>query len=800
MRRRTFLGSSLASVMPRHMWRTHSDAATADPERSSVGIDAGVISIVYNARSSAETAAGQELQKFIRQMTGTNPGLWEDGKAPEATRGSVSFQVGRTRATTKLISSGAISDPGAKHSEAYLIHSLEAGEGKQVIFLGGTGIATLYAVYHYLEKFCGIGFFFDGDRVPRRERVPVEGLNVSTQPHFGERMTMNLTLYWYSTPWWEWEDWEKYIDWTIKNRYNILSLWDTPGEDLVWNRVWRRFGVHISDNSYSGPPYGIFSPIKYGVRPPLTEGWREGQSELNRRIIQYARSRGMRTLAPAVSGIVPPEFLSAYPDARTFELSWTITSFPKQTYLHPSSPLYQEVGKAFLEEYLAMYGTDHLYWLENYLECDVHGAVDLQQEVRREIAGANFKILDEVDPQGIGILSSWAYQFTWASFYWTPDLVREHLDRVPPDRVRVLDQWCDILPLYKQMDYFYGRPWYFGVLHSPGGSTQLHGHMALLEDQCRQVTQDPRANRCVGFSPTEEALGHNYFYFQFVSKLAWNPSEVNLPSFTREYSVLRYGEKAAPSMTAALKELLASVYAIDNLNGTDSLTRPLYWSRLGSDMITFHFGVVEPTFVAHLRRALEHALEVEDDSIGNPLYRHDLNDIARQYLGELFNAHVLKLSVAQAEYDPAACEEEAKTLESLLAMVETLLSHDDHYWLSPTIKKAKGLPGAPPDIERRVREILTLWGGESLFRDYAARDYYELIKSYYRPRVLVYLQNVRQRMRLGQRQPYRSEELKGQYGPIENDWVDKGFPLVQASPEPERVAATVKEILKKFGP
>jgi len=307
MRRRTFLSSSLAPVMPRHMWGALSGAAMAGPEQSSAGIGAGAISIIYNAQSSAETAAGHELQKFIRQMTGANPQLWEDGKSPEATRGSVSFQVGRTRATAKLISSGAIADPEAKHSEAYLVRSLGVGDGKRVIFLGGTGIATLYAVYHYLEKSCGIGFFFDGDRVPRREGIPVEGQDIFTQPYFGERMTMNLTLYWYSTPWWEWEDWEKYIDWTIKNRYNILSLWDTPGEDRVWNKVWRKFGVHISDNSYSGPPYGIFSPIKYGVRPSLPEGWREGQSELNRRIIQYARSRGMRTLAPAVSGIVPFE-------------------------------------------------------------------------------------------------------------------------------------------------------------------------------------------------------------------------------------------------------------------------------------------------------------------------------------------------------------------------------------------------------------------------------------------------------------------------------------------------------------
>jgi len=106
----------------------------------------------------------------------------------------------------------------------------------------------------------------------------------------------------------------------------------------------------------------------------------------------------MRALAPAVPGITPPEYATAHPEARTFELSWS--HLPRQRYLHPLSPEYYNVGKTFLEEYNALYGTDHLYWLENYLECDIEGPEELQSEIRREIQGANFKVMDEVDPQG----------------------------------------------------------------------------------------------------------------------------------------------------------------------------------------------------------------------------------------------------------------------------------------------------------------------------------------------------------------------------------------------------------------
>jgi alpha-N-acetylglucosaminidase len=797
LQRRTFLGTSLALSIPRRIEAALSNDSfpSLSPQDHS-GVSVNQLVIIHNPNSSPETAAAQELQSFIRQMTGGSPRLLKDSTSEDVPRALVSMLVGRTRAVEKLISTGMIGDPATKHPEAYLVKSLSEAGSKQIVFLGATGIGTLYAVYHYLEKYCGVGFFYDGDQVPRREQVRVEDIEISTQPHFGERMTMNLTLYWYSTPWWEWEDWKKYIDWMIRNRYNILSLWDTPGEDLAWQRTWTRFGVHISDHSYSGPPYGIFTPIKYGVHPPSLAVWREGQSELNRKIIDYARARGMRTVAPAVSGIVPPEFASVCPKARIFQVSWS--TFPKQSYLHPSEPLYHDVGKAFLEEYVSLYGTDQLYWLENYLECEVEGPKELQEEIRREIAGANFQVVNEVDPKGVGILSGWPYSFSRLAFAWTPQLVREHLDRVPPERVRILDQAGDSMPLYKQMDYFFGRPWHFGVIHSSGGATHLHGNMPLLERQFKKVAQDEQAEHCVGFSSTEEIIGHNYFYYQFLAKLAWNPSEVDVRSFTAQYARARYGEAAAPKMMGVLQELLASVYGPAAGSGGGPLTQPLYWHRLAGDTISFNQGDVQPSFTAPLRRALELALEEKQGLSENPFYLRDLNDIARQYLAEVFNAQVVSLNRAYARLDGVAFEQVANVLETVLQRIETLLSHDDNYWLSPIIEKAKQLPGAPSDVDRRAREIPTLWvAGNDVLLDYASRDYYEMVQGYYRPRVHAYIQKMRQRLKLGQRRYYRLAELSAEYGSIERRWVDEGFPLVNTKPDPHRVIPLVEDILRE---
>jgi alpha-N-acetylglucosaminidase len=746
------------------------------------------VRIVCDSTSPSESLAAAELARYIERMTGVRPELADESKSASLRPGTI--LVGRTRATRRLISSGALQDPARKNAEAYLVRWVPA-DGGQLVLLGATPIATWFAVYHYLERSCGVGFFADGDQVPRREALPFRGIDQSTAPRFAERMAMNLTVYWYSAPWWDWDDWRRYIDWLLKSRYNILTLWDTPGEDVVWRQVWSKFGVSVPRTTYSGPPFGMFPPIKYGVDPPQPPGWAEWQRDLNRKIIDYAHARGMKTVSPAVSGMVPPEFKRAYPNARTFESIWPGPERYAQTYLHPADPLYHKTGKAFLEAYNAMYGTDHFYWLENYLECAVRGEASLQNEVRREIAGANFKVVNEVDPRGIGLLSTWTYSNQ--SREWSRQLVNEHFERVPLDRVRIVDQFAEASPLYKEWDYFGGRPWHFGMVYSFASDTHLHGDMRRLEEQLKEVAREPRAARCVGYYPNEEAVGHNHFYACFQAKLGWNPSEVDLDKFLKDYAVARYGASAAGLIEPALADLAATVY------GRGKSAKPLYWRRPRAEW-DVRAVVNGPEYLARLRGAVEQYHRASIRLSANPLFLHDLNDIARQYLAELYNAHMLKLYTAFSGQDVAAFEHHAVFLETLLNGIEQLLSHDDAYWLSRSIRKARALPCAAPDFDRRARDILTLWAG--VIRDYACRDNYELVKTYYRPRVRRFIEEVRRALGQGQRllAGDRRTSLEADYDAHEKAWVANGFALREDQPEPTRIIAVVAEILAKTSP
>jgi alpha-N-acetylglucosaminidase len=763
MQRRHFLGGAITAPL----W----SAGTA-------------VRILYHPGGGPEAAAAVQLGRYVRELTGVAPEVIDDAQGSAGPDAALTMLVGRTQRTRRLLQQGSLQDPAGKHPEAYLARSIPGGAaaGTEIAFLGGSPLATSYAVYHYLERYCAVGFFWDGDHVPRLQAMPARGIAIEARPHFDDRFYFNGCLDVYTAPWWEWDDWQRYIDWMVKNRFNVMDQSAAPGYNVVWQKVWKRFGVDVAPETWSGPPFDTHTA--FGVEPTTAIGWREGRAEMRKRIFAYARSLGLRIVLPSLPAVVPPEFLRAHPAEKVLRVKWA--DFPERLYLDPRGRMYHDVGKAFLDELIGEFGTDHLYGLENYGELSVNEPEEVKAAIRRQIARANFRVIDEVDPRGIALISAWTYM----SREWTREAIREQLEGLPADRIRVEDLYGEQHPFYKQTDYFFGLPWQFSVVHSYGGETHLHGNMPLLEKQVRAVATDPKASRCKGFMMMNEASGHNHFYFSFMAKLAWNPAEVDLKSYTAGFARARYGEAAAPAMTRALEQLLGSVL------GTDDVRRPLYWKRLlGDSPLSMSPGAKH---IPKLARALRFALQAKDAARANPLYLHDLNDICRQYLAEIFNAAVLRLTEAFRAMDHSAFGREAGRMEAALESIEQLLAADSYYWLSTQIEKGRRLPAAPPDIDRRARNIVTVWAWAPTLRDYDAHDYYEVVRWYYRPRVKAFVKDFEQRLADLQREPDHGPEqsrLGKEYARIEREFVDKGYPPIEHPPDPPKVVRLVESAL-----
>jgi alpha-N-acetylglucosaminidase len=625
-----------------------------------------------------ERHAADELVKYVKAMSGATLPIRE-GERPKAQSGEkTALLIGRAETNpliADLVRQGQVrlsaDYPGLDGFIIKTIGSAGASPSHSVVIGGSADRATLYAVYHLLERFCGVGFFWDGDYVPKKKTISLPLCDIAERPLFRIRQYLQGCAFGYTTAYWEWEDWKRELDWMAKRYQNTMMVdWGHPE------------GKHIAE---------------------------------------YARKLGIHTILPGAGlGEVSEEFVKQHPNVRYVKMQWG-ESAPCFV-VHPSDPMFVQRGVETIQRNVETYGTDHIYNVDPYPEQTVFLEPDEIEKMRVEFARATAAYIRKADPQGIWYASGWAL----LAPPWPEKTAQAFLEAIPADMFYICDIWADENPIYQKFNYFHGRDWGFGVLHSFGGDDILRGDVAGLISRVQEVANDTKANRCVAFYINPEIIHYNLLYFELAAKLSWQPGKVNLEDFLRDYAVRRYGEKSAPTMRECLERLARSVYS-----SSSRATEPYYQHRL-------HTITSDASKYAHLddlREALRIALWEAKDQKDNPLYANDLVDIMRQYIAELSNLHLQQLYSGFTKGDKETFEREAKTVNRLMDGLEKVLSSRDDYRVDWILAKAQRMGRTERDLKDG---FLTLASTPWLL-DYQSKDLFELVRFYYRRRVEAFI-------------------------------------------------------------
>ena len=133
------------------------------------------------------------------------------------------------------------------------------------------------------------------------------------------------------------------------------------------------------------------------------------------------------------------------------------------------------------------------------------------------------------------------------------------------------------------------------------------------------------------------------------------------------------------------------------------------------------------------------ALKEAKRQADNPLYERDLVDLARRYLGDLFNGLVPEILHAWRAGDERRFDRAARGMQRLMDCIEGVLWASPQYRLDTHFTKAQGRPGGA-ELPVQTRNILSIWEGRDDLLDYVRRDdFAELVTGYYRPRVETWL-------------------------------------------------------------
>ncbi|MBE6216125.1 MAG: alpha-N-acetylglucosaminidase [Bacteroidales bacterium] len=615
------------------------------------------------------------------------------------------------------------------------VYELESRGGK-IILRGNNGVSVASALNHYLEKYAHCEYSWNASNLDIPSPMPKVEKKVRKVTPYKYRHYFNYCTFNYTASWWDWERWQKEIDYMALHGINMpLAM---TGQNAVWDRVYRKLGFtdEDMDKFFTGPAYFMWfwagNIDAWGG--PLPQSWKESHEELQKQILKRERELGMKPILPAFTGHVPPTFGERYPEARLQRTNWE-GRFDDTFILAPDDPMFKTIGNMFMEEQIKTFGTDHYYGADTFNEM-VPPSKEL--DYLENIGKSVYQSMADVDPEAVWVMQGWL--FVDKQWFWGPDQIQAYLGGIPDDGMIILDLWAEENPVWNRSESFYGKPWIWCMLHNFGGRNMLYGNAHKLALEPSRVLNHPDAGNLMGIGAVPEGIEQNPVIYSLLFDQIWQREPIYVESWIRDYAHKRYGQKI-PQMEQAWKILLATAYSHEGNYESSIMARPTF----NKDNTWAYTDI--PYDPARMKDVWELMLSCADLLAGNECYEYDLLMVGKQVLANHARVIQRKFGEDYRTDDLVAFDRNYKDYMTLIDDLDALMATHQDLLLGKWIEDARewGTTEAEKDLyERNARNIVTLWGGKDAFlHDYASKQWAGLFKGFYKVRWQMFLDEVR---------------------------------------------------------
>ncbi|KAL9333922.1 hypothetical protein Peur_074061 [Populus x canadensis] len=658
-----------------------------------------------------------------------------------------------------------------------------SGNGPEISIKGTTAVEIASGLHWYLKHWCGAHVSWDKTGGVQIASIPKPG----SLPHVKDKGVMiqrpvpwnyyqNVVTSSYSYVWWNWERWEKELDWMALQGINLPLAF--TGQEAIWQKVFMNLNITTEDlnDFFGGPAFLAWARMGnlHGWGGPLSQNWLDQQLCLQKQILSRMLELGMTPVLPSFSGNVPAALKKIFPSANITRLGdWnTVDKNPRWccTYLlNPSDPLFVEIGEAFIRQQVKEYGdvTD-IYNCDTFNE---NSPPTSDPAYISSLGAAVYKAMSRGDKDAVWLMQGWLFYSD--SAFWKPPQMQALLHSVPFGKMIVLDLFAEAKPIWKNSSQFYGTPYVWCLLHNFGGNIEMYG----ILDTISSGPVDARISEnstMVGVGMCMEGIEHNPVVYELMSEMAFRSGKPQVLEWLKTYSRRRYG-KAVRQVVAAWDILYHTVYNCtdgiadhntdfivkfpdwdpslhsgSNISEQDNMrilltssgTRRFLFQEKSSDIPEAHLWYSTQEVI----QALWLFLDAGNDLAGSLTYRYDLVDLTRQVLSKLANQVYRDAMIAFRRKDARALNLHGQKFLQIIKDIDVLLASDDNFLLGTWLESAKKLAIDPNDMklyEWNARTQVTMWydttkTNQSQFHDYANKFWSGLLEDYYLPRASTY--------------------------------------------------------------
>lgn len=670
----------------------------------------------------------------------------------------------------------------APSAEGRDVFEIEQGKDGKIILRGNRAVSIVSGMNYYMKHVANCHFSWNGDQLNLPEKLPQVAGKIRRESPYKHSFNFNYCTFNYTMAWWDWERWEREIDLMAINGVDIpLAI---VGIEGVWLNFLKRFGYSPGQAKafIAGPAYTAWWLMGNleGRGGPVTDSWIEDRIQLQQRILTRMRELGMTPALPGFVGLVPSNLDRIILSAELLDQGkWLNDTRP--AVLHPDSPLFEEMARAWYEETEKLFGKADVFAGDLFHEGGKTHGLDVPA-----IAAKVQSLMTEYNPNAV-----------WAIQGWGGNPRPELLNALSKENTLVVELCSEFFRNWEPSEGFYGYPWIFSTIIQYGGNVGLHGRIDAIAQNMRDALQSK--NPPSGLGTTWESIEVNPVVNDFIGDMRWEENIPSVEEWLGDYAVRRYGFDS-PGIRRAWQIIGETAYGsyTDHRRPTESVfcaSPSLNVKKVSPFAASIEVHYDQRKFRDAVQMLLD---ETTEDVIKNPALRFDLVDFTRQFMANAAQIPYHEMVAAFNGKDPAGFEKAASQFLAMMDDQDRLLGTEPLFLLGKWIDDARKIANTPEQIaqnESNARTIITTWTKEkSGLGDYAWREWNGLIKTYYKPRWEMFIRELRKQ--LNGEMPQSIDFFSFESGWAAQTWEEQKYPI-RAEGNPIKIA---KELLKKWSP
>lgn len=626
----------------------------------------------------------------------------------------------------------------------------QASPSSPIIIRGNSWVNIAVGINWYLKYYAGIHLTWNNMSAKLPAKLPLVTKKERHETNLKLRYDFNYCTFSYSMAFWDWNRWQKEIDWMALHGVNMPLA--AVGEECVWRNMLLKLGYSEDEigKFIAGPAFLAWWAMNNleGWGGPLPLDWYKQQEALQKKILAHMKEWGMHPVLPGYCGMMPHDAKQKLGLNVSDAGLWN--GYQRPANLLPTDSRFAEIADLYYKELTKLFGKADYYSMDPFHESNDDASIDYAKSGTALMAA-----MKRANPNA-----------TWVVQGWTENPRPQMIKDLKVGDLLILDLFSECRPMFGGPSIWkreggYGKhEWLFCLLENFGGNVGLHGRMDQLLNNFYHTMGNIKG---IGF--TMEGSENNPIMFELMSELPWRPQKFTKEDWVRNYCFARYGVHDE-TIEKAWNILAQSIYNCPLGNNQQGPHESIFCGRpsLNNFQVSSWSKMHNYYDPADTQQAAILFASVADKYRGNNNYEYDLVDICRQALADQGRRQYLRTI---ADYNAFARKDFDKDADRFLQMIllqDKLLGTREEFRLGHWTNAARSLgkTAAEKDqYEWNARVQITTWGNrvcadQGGLRDYGHKEWQGLLKDFYYKRWSTYMKALAEQMEASTQTDYEA--------------------------------------------